>query len=35
MARIWAALIAKGKKTIENVPEGLRPAVEALLSEED
>lgn len=31
MARIYATLIRKGEKTIEDVPERLRAAVEALL----
>ena len=34
MARIYATLIIKGKKTIEDVPERLRAAVEALLAED-
>ena len=33
MARIYATLIRKGEKTIEDVPERLRAAVEALLAE--
>lgn len=32
MAKIYAALIRKGLKTIEDVPEKLRAAVEALLN---
>lgn len=31
MAKIYADLIRKGLKTIDNVREDLRPAVEALL----
>lgn len=31
MARVYAALIRKGLKTIEDVPEGIRAEVEALL----
>lgn len=31
MAKIYANLIKKGLKTLEDVPENLRPAVEALL----
>ena len=34
MARIYATLIRKGEKTIEDVPERLRAAVEALLAED-
>lgn len=34
MAKIYAALIKKGIKTIENVPEKLRAEVEALLAED-
>ena len=30
MARVYAALIRKGLKTIEEVPEGIRAEVEAL-----
>ena len=33
MAAIYASLIRKGLKTIDQVPEELRAAVEALLSE--
>ena len=33
MAKIYANLINKGLKTIEDVPENLREAVEALLAE--
>jgi hypothetical protein len=33
MAKIYANLIKKGLKTIEDVPENLREAVEALLAE--
>lgn len=33
MARIYATLIRKGKKTINDVPPELRAAVEALLAE--
>ncbi len=32
MANVYANLIKKGLKTIENVPEELREAVEALLN---
>lgn len=35
MARIYAELIRKGRKTIENVPEALREAVQAILDDED
>ena len=35
MAKIYAALIKKGIKTIEDVPEKLRAEVEALLAEDD
>lgn len=31
MARVYAALIRKGLKTIEEVPESIRTEVEALL----
>ena len=31
MAKIYAALIRKGVKTIDDVPENLRDAVQALL----
>lgn len=34
MAKIYAALIKKGLKTIDNVPMGLRDAVQALLDQE-
>ena len=34
MAKIYAALICKGLKTIEDVPENLREQVKALLGEE-
>lgn len=34
MAKIYAALIKKGIKTIEDVPEKLRAEVEALLAED-
>ena len=34
MAKIYAALIRKGLKTIEDVPENLREQVKALLGEE-
>ena len=34
MARIYATLIRKGEKTIEDVPERLRAAVAALLAED-
>lgn len=33
MAKIYAALIEKGKKTLEDVPEAIRAEVEALLKE--
>ena len=35
MAQIYANLIKKGKKTIEDVPEILREAVQAILEKED
>lgn len=34
MAKIYASLIRKGLKTIEDVPENLREQVKALLGEE-
>ena len=34
MAKIYAALIRKGLKTIEDVPENLREQVKILLGEE-
>lgn len=34
MAKVYADLIRKGLKTIEDVPERLRAEVEALLAEE-
>lgn len=34
MAKIYVALIRKGLKTIEDVPENLREQVKALLEEE-
>jgi len=34
MAAIYASLIRKGLKTIEDVPENLREAVEKLLAED-
>lgn len=34
MAKIYAALIRKGLKTIEDVPENLREQIKALLGEE-
>lgn len=34
MAKIYATLIRKGLKTIEDVPENLREQVKALLGEE-
>ena len=34
MAKIYAALIRRGKKTIEDVPERLKAEVEAILAEE-
>lgn len=33
MARIYADLIMKGKKTMADVPEGLREAVQKILDE--
>ena len=33
MAKVYATLIRKGKKTIDDVPEKLRAEVEALLNE--
>ena len=33
MTKIYATLIKKGLKTIEDVPAGLRDAVQALLNE--
>lgn len=35
MARIYATLIKKGLKTIDDVPENLRAEVEAILAEWD
>ncbi len=35
MAKVYAELIRKGLKTIEDVPENLREAVKGLLSEEE
>lgn len=35
MAKIYAALIRKGLKTLDDVPAKLRAAVEALLEEDD
>ena len=35
MAKIYAELIRKGKKTIEDVPARLRAEVEAILAEPD
>ena len=35
MAQIYANLIKKGKKTIDDVPETLREAVQAILDKED
>jgi len=35
MAKIYAALIQKGLKTIEDVPDKLKDAVRALLEEEE
>lgn len=32
MAQVYADLIRKGLKTIDDVPETLRPAVEAILN---
>lgn len=34
MAKIYAELIKKGLKTIEQVPANIRPEVEALLGED-
>ena len=34
MARVYAMLIRKGKKTLEEVPAKLREEVEAILKEE-
>ena len=34
MAKIYAALIKKGLKTLDDVPENLRAEVEALLEEQ-
>lgn len=34
MAKIYASLITKGKKTLEDVPESIRDEVEALLTED-
>ena len=35
MAKIYAALIQKGPKTIDDVPARIRAEVEALLAEQD
>ena len=35
MARIYATLIRKGLKTIEDVPESLREEVQRILDEDD
>lgn len=35
MAKVYAELIRKGLKTIEDVPENLREAVKGLLCEEE
>lgn len=35
MAKIYAALIAKGLKTLEDVPERLRAEVQRLLQEQE
>lgn len=35
MAKVYADLIRKGKKTIDDVPANLRAEVEALLAEDD
>lgn len=35
MAKVYASLIRRGKKTIEDAPEHLRAAVEAILSEDN
>ncbi len=34
MAKVYLSLIKKGLKTIEDVPERIRPEVQALLNEE-
>lgn len=34
MAQVYATLIRKGLKTIDQVPEALREAVEAILAED-
>lgn len=35
MAKIYAALIRKGKKTLDDVPENLREEVRRILEEEE
>lgn len=35
MAKVYASLIKKGRKTIEDVPENLRAEVETLLETEE
>lgn len=35
MAKVYADLIRKGIKTIDDVPENLRAEVEAILAEDD
>ena len=35
MAKVYASLIRRGKKTIEDVPEHLRAEVEAILAEDN
>lgn len=35
VAKVYAALILKGLKTIEDVPENLKPAVAAVLEENE
>ena len=35
MAKVYADLIRKGLKTLDEVPENLRAEVEALLAEDD
>ncbi len=35
MAKVYASLIRRGRKTIEDVPEHLRAEVEAILAEDN
>ena len=35
MAKVYASLIRRGRKTIEDVPEHLRAEVEAILTEDN